>query len=330
MKFKLILILLLPFLGHGQGLYQTIVYGSLEEDKEYQELTLEKEKLNNKFELLFHDIKIDIEKNQQIQELINSIIYGLDSLLILQFNNPETKKILNQNKLDKDLLIDLAQKYKSSIATEYALKRIYLYKYNQQIPASDNQDIKKEIRKYSLDNNEKILEIGAGNIQFSRQLGKKVKNCMIFLNEIDKYALKGIFYHLIWDKQIVEITNQRHNSYVVIEGNDKTTGIEAEQFDKIIIRNAVHHFIAPNLMFNSIKLSMTQDSELIIRERFSEECKEFCCDQLLTKEKFESLLQQNGFIRIYSKKLNAKGRNKYWIYKFKKTAANNVYGNHVG
>lgn len=269
-KILMLLFLFLSFSGNSQNFYQTKIYDSLEEDIDYQEVIEKLDTLYEEVNFLFPKISFSIPEQAILKEVIACVDHGYDSLLIKELEKPAVKKLLESYAVDEQALINIAQKIKplkdrkGKIGSIYMLKEIV---FGKKIELPEDLSSIKELRKYKLKNDEKILEIGAGSTEFSRLIGSKVSDCEVYLNELDSVSLKNIFYGLNYHPQI--------------------------------------------------KKSMDEHTELIIKERFPEDCKIRCCDHLLSRNDFLTMMLKNGFTKTYDKKMTKEDGGKFWVYKFK-------------
>ncbi len=313
-------LLLLPAFGFSQNFYQTTLYDSLEMDSDYQGIVIELEGLyENVNELLSH-VEFSVHEQVIFKEVLFYLEKGRTDLLRTELTKPEVRALLQAYELTEEPLLALAKKIEPILARHDKLKWIYISKKNVaelQIQLPDNLNDTRELRKYKLPDNAKILEIGAGSSAFSRLMGNKVKDCQFYLNELDTLALKQMFYELNYHPEIQNLKEKRDHQFFVIRGGEKTTGIENIKMDRIVIRKTIHHFSEPEAMFTSIKKSMSEATELIIKERFPEDCGARCCDNLWSRDKFEAVMAQNGFTNIFMKKMTKENGDKFWVYKYR-------------
>jgi SAM-dependent methyltransferase len=88
----------------------------------------------------------------------------------------------------------------------------------------------------------------------------------------------------------------------VVQGTAHSSGLEQLQLDKVIIRNALHHFSAIPDMLQSVKESLGPGGKLLLKESFPDLCGEGCCEDLLSEERLLEVLREAGF-RLESEQL---------------------------
>ena len=134
----------------------------------------------------------------------------------------------------------------------------------------------------------RIAEIGAGDPTFARQLLAQLSPEAYFLNDIDPNQVQLIsdFFHLSSpSKPIVPVLGESHS-----------TRLEGQNFDAIIIRNALHHFESLPLMLSSIQQSLAPNGRLLIKETFIESCYGLCCPDLRAEAELLKALKEAGFV----------------------------------
>jgi len=259
------------------------------------------------------------------------------------------KPVITRNNLSPLMLFKLTKQYDEIKEHEDWYLNITRYKYSANTKLRLNWQINKEFKKYGIVDGDKILEIGSGTPSFGNLIGSKRKNCDIYLNDISNGKLESMYLSLHFNKQLKENIQKRHNNYFIIKGSESSTGVEDIIFDKIIIRDAFHCFNHKKEMLESIKKSMDENTILIIKDRilkkgasdeadyllkvketetkfkenfpFSEYQTDSTKKHYMYKREFEDIMKNNGFKKVYSKRIKNKS-DKFsptsWIYKFKK------------
>ena len=299
-------------------------------DSTYINLKKEKENLNLEFLHFADNILYRNTEVESIKNLILKIKAGdKESVVTIVQTDSIIKPVLLRNNLSPNTLLNFTKRYQSIIDHEFwyqnISRAIECPKRKHGIPWKKIR----EFKKYKIKNGDKILEIGSGTLQFGYIIGRKRKNCQIYLNDTYKNALDRMYIGInIDDGVLSKNINKRKNKYFLVQGRETSTGAENIIFDKIIIRNSFHCFSHKKEMLESIKKSMDKNTILIIKDRFIKKettdtsdypsnVLEECPD--LYKKEFEDILSENGFVNIYSKRLKIKSGNKYyWLYKFKK------------
>lgn len=87
----------------------------------------------------------------------------------------------------------------------------------------------------------------------------------------------------------------------LIKGDKKNANFEHNSLDKIIIRNAFHHFSKEKAMLKSIKAALKPDGKLYLyepvidlREKSCKQCK--YCNKVLKKSKLTAILSKNHYV----------------------------------
>jgi SAM-dependent methyltransferase len=164
-----------------------------------------------------------------------------------------------------------------------------------------------ELQAYQILPHQRIAEVGAGDASFARELLKRNKELLLYLNDINTRALKKIQWSLDHDPIFLNTTS--HVS--VIKGSLISTGLEGKKLNKIIIRDAFHHFDRKTAMLSSIRQSLDKNGKLYLFERYKEECKSDCCSILLSREDIMKDMSDNGFYLSEEKPLLQNGQ---WHY----------------
>ncbi|MEC4049825.1 methyltransferase domain-containing protein [Flavobacterium sp. SUN046] len=88
------------------------------------------------------------------------------------------------------------------------------------------------------------------------------------------------------------------NKFTIVIGQDDSTNLKDHQFNKVLIRDALHHFKSMDKMLEDIKRIMKPKARLILFEpiRGRNSNTESLCKGAMTVEELLSLLNKNGFI----------------------------------
>lgn len=88
------------------------------------------------------------------------------------------------------------------------------------------------------------------------------------------------------------------NKFTIVIGQDDSTNLKDHQFNKVLIRDALHHFKSMDKMLEDIKRIMKPKGRLILFEpiRGRNSNTESLCKGAMTVEELLSLLNKNGFI----------------------------------
>ena len=91
--------------------------------------------------------------------------------------------------------------------------------------------------------------------------------------------------------------NEISNNFTIVIGQDDSTNLKDHQFNKIVVRDALHHFKSINTMLTDIKRIMKPNASLILYEpiRGRNINTESLCKGAMTAEDLLILLNKNGF-----------------------------------
>lgn len=321
------------------------------DDPVYLDMIKKKDSLNSKTLQVINDILYKNLESDAIANLFFNIKQGnTDYVSKIIQTDSIIKSVIARNNLSPVMLFKLTKQYKEIKEHENWYYKAISYKTLSKTRLKLTRELNKEYKKYGIVDGEKILEIGSGSLSFGNLIGSKRKNCDIYLNDISNEKLESMYLSLHFNKQLNKTNIQkRHNNYYIIQGSESSTGAENIIFDKIIIRNAFHCFSHKKEMLESIKKSMDENTILIIKDRilkkgasdeadyllkvketetkfkenfpFSEYQTDSTKKHYMYKREFEDIMKNNGFKKVYSKRIKNKS-DKFsptsWIYKFKK------------
>lgn len=110
-----------------------------------------------------------------------------------------------------------------------------------------------------------------------------------------------------------ELTNQ----FIIVMGRDSSTRLPDRLFNKVVVRDALHHFKSKDAMLSDIKRIMKPQAGLILYEpiRGRNLNNDTLCKGAMTLEELMHLLHQNGFTLIKELPQNIGGS---W-FEFKQT-----------
>lgn len=243
---------------------------------------LNKELSNSQFKsivagVIFHTIKYDSIDVEIFLSELKKKFDSRDFITSIDFNNLNTlSKNIEYLKLVLIGVIDRNNKFK-----------INLELFNE------------EIKNYNLKHTDNVLEIGAGTGEFSQLILLTGLLRHLFINELGLKQLEHLSNSFNTIDSLFDIPK-----FTVIKGTDENTGVD-KKFDKIIIRNTLHHFNKKKKMLNSIRNNLIEGGSLIILETPKEKKKNSSdCKQKMTFKEIYKLLIKNDFILENKKYLN--------------------------
>lgn len=168
------------------------------------------------------------------------------------------------------------------------------------------EDILEEMKFYDIKDTDIVAEIGAGKGTFSLLMYFAHPEIYLLINEINNYLLNYIMQVFATTSGMGDLSR-----IYFFKGSNKSTTINVK-VDKIIIRNAFHHFIFPNRMLKSIFENLNDNGTLFINEEYqSSDPKK--CFMLRTREFIIKHAMKAGFSLIEEKALDDRA-----LLKFKK------------
>lgn len=204
--------------------------------------------------------------------------------------------------LDLDALLALAARLGEVNAGLARLRELYRYAgpaMTNYLPDTTRRDLREEFAFYDLRPGSRIAELGAGDGAFAAAIAATVPGATLYINEVDSHLLGQIAYQLQYHPVF------RRTRALAIRGTATATGLEKQELDAVIIRNAVHHFEHLEEMLYAIRQSMADGARLLLRERFREDCREDCCPLLISRQALYHRLEKAGFHLVDRREINA-------------------------
>ncbi|MCC6723842.1 MAG: class I SAM-dependent methyltransferase [Saprospiraceae bacterium] len=155
-----------------------------------------------------------------------------------------------------------------------------------------------ELSFYKIRDGMKIAELGAGDGTFCLLLGLAFDSLTVYVNDVDRNAVKYAASKFEHCESI-----RASNRYLMVEGKNKSTELEAVKIDKIIIRNSFHHFSHQPEMLASIRASLSPDGDLYITDPTLLQDKKPECDKAMSLEALRAIIEANGFKIVEEKQL---------------------------
>ena len=158
--------------------------------------------------------------------------------------------------------------------------------------------MKKSLEAYQFKDGEVIASIGAGGAVWEVGFTVNKPNLTFYLQDIDATLLNqneidmSIAYHQKLAEKRIDA------KYVAVIGDEYSTKLPDDFFDKVLIINAFHEFKYPELMLLEVKRIMKVGGTLFLDEQlasFSGEIHEGCNKKLYTEIELLAFLQKNGF-----------------------------------
>jgi ubiquinone/menaquinone biosynthesis C-methylase UbiE len=259
--------------------------------------------------------KLDFSKAEQIV---------INDLLRLSINNISGDVYLKTKDLDRTLLLEVNKHISLSaiydVESRYYKQIIRLKEFNswasnvcrfiqnESIDYYNAQNIKveatvflSEIELYGFKNNDVVADIGAGSGYFELLLSKYCDSLVVFATDIDSQVLTHLETYL----KFLELNDKRAITYKTVLGNEKSSQLPSNSFDKIMISNTFHHFSYPNEMLEDCKRILKKNGRLFIIDIMTDEVDPTpACTLHQTRQTFFNFLTASGFVLINEAKLD--------------------------
>jgi SAM-dependent methyltransferase len=172
----------------------------------------------------------------------------------------------------------------------------YFVKYQYPYELKNFKKLQEELLFYQLKDSLHVGEIGAGIGHFSFLLNKIYVGMTFYVNELDRNYVKYIKYKS--DNR----PKDSLNVIIAVQGTSYSIGLNELNLDKILIRDAFHHFKKPKSMLNSTKLALKPKGELYLYELVPPEDKEdWRCKKAMKTAKIKKICKKNGFLLVEEK-----------------------------
>jgi len=150
-----------------------------------------------------------------------------------------------------------------------------------------------EVQAYKFKTGEIIADIGTGSGYFEIVLSKFCDNLQVNAVDIDSVSIA----HLATQLKFLDLNDKRNITFNAVLGNEKSSSLPADRFDKVIIRNTFHHFTYPVEMLEDCKRIMKENGRLFIVDILVDEVdRSPACRLHLPRGVFLNYLTNNGFV----------------------------------
>lgn len=153
--------------------------------------------------------------------------------------------------------------------------------------------LRHELLFYDIQNGDAVAEVGAGNGEFSLVLGAVYDSLILYINELDPSYVAHI-----WHKARSLEPVLTGDSVIVIHGKYRTSKLSHGYFDKIVVRNTLHHFEEMRPMLRSIHKALKQDGVLLIRENTRDPWSAARCPEAMFLSKIIRKVERAGFVLV--------------------------------
>lgn len=161
-----------------------------------------------------------------------------------------------------------------------------------------------------------IASIGADNGWFEGAASVYYDSLFFYLEDIDSTCLnishfekvKNIYSKIKGDK----ITNQ----FILTIGNEKSTELPSEKFDKVIMNMVFHHFSFKKEMLTEVKRIIKKEGKCFVMEAIipKNESHKFSCNYYNDKKQLIKIFEDNGFALLHTEEIFSGGGT--WTFTF--------------
>jgi len=227
----------------------------------------------------------DDDVSLKVKELDPLLISSINKLVPLEFIYE-----LDRNYYFQFLTIEKTKLWVTKIS-KFILNKSIDYFNADKIKVPDTVFLS-EVKTYKFRKHDVIADIGAGSGYFERVLSMYCDYLTVYVNEINSSSLSQLRTKL----KFLEFCDQKNIAYNSILGNESSSLLPSNSFDKVIIRNTYHHFSNPNKMIEDCKRILKENGKLyIIDILIDETVKEPECKFHLTRKDFLKVIYENGF-----------------------------------
>jgi len=178
------------------------------------------------------------------------------------------------------------------------------------------------VKFYDLRPGQNIASIGAqyGNVEAS--IAAMSDSLLFYLEDIDPKTLNDSNVQFAWNYYSELRGKTITCQYKIFIGDEESTNLPNDFFDKILIANSFHEFSNQKKMLADIRSKLKQDGILIIDETIARKSGEQhggCKKRIFTEQEMVKIFKENGFEYTHGQVMSfRKGKPARKIYAFKK------------
>lgn len=155
---------------------------------------------------------------------------------------------------------------------------------------SENDYLIKQWNFFNLEAGDVIADVGGGTGNYLSLLSLLDLNLDLTLTELKRPNLR-------FAKKISErLESLGYAEIKLVKGGVEETNLPANHFDKIILKNTLHHFSEPEKMFASIANSLNDEGVLYVNEGVFDSENKSCCSKKMSAKAVKDLIQKNHYI----------------------------------
>ena len=156
--------------------------------------------------------------------------------------------------------------------------------------------VQKDLSFIQLTSHDTIADIGSYNGYYPSLYSVSTDSIVFYLNDI---VNDGFVYFDSINTICTKIRGAKMtNEFKIILGENDSTNLPSNTFDKVILRDALHHFKSPLKMLVDIKRIIKPNAKLLLFEsiRNPQVANNTLCRGSMTKDELVKLMGENGFL----------------------------------
>jgi SAM-dependent methyltransferase len=155
--------------------------------------------------------------------------------------------------------------------------------------------VQKDLSFIQLTSHDTIADIGSYNGYYPLLYSVSTDSIVFYLNDIVNTGF--IYFDSIYTLCTKIRGSKITNEFKIVMGENDSTNLPSITFNKIILRDALHHFKSPVSMLTDIKRIIKPNGKLILFESIknSQVPNATLCKGSMTKDELVKLLGENGF-----------------------------------
>lgn len=168
----------------------------------------------------------------------------------------------------------------------------------------DTAQAVRRLRFFGIEEGDQVAEIGFGHGYILNLLALVYQEVEVYASELDHYRLKET------QKDLAEaFTKDHRENFYFLAGHPRSTNLEAQDLDLIIMENVFHHIEERTLFLQSMLKSLHEHGEVAIIEEFLHSGRdEGNCPERMERKALETLFSDAGFELLKVQELPAQYR----------------------
>ncbi len=161
--------------------------------------------------------------------------------------------------------------------------------------------IQKDLSFIQLASHDTVADVGSYNGYYPSLYSVSTDSIVFYLNDI---VNEGFVYFDSINTICTKIRgNKMTNEFKIVLGENEATNLPSNTFNKVILRDALHHFKSPIKMLVDIKRIIKLNGKLLLFEsiRNPQVANSNLCRGSMMKEELVKLMLENGFVLTLEK-----------------------------